>query len=144
MKYRLNNDKILISLSRGDRINEVLEIFAENKSIGCAWVNGIGAIENPEVGFYSLKDKIYNKKIFFGEFELISLVGNITIKDDKPFSHTHITFSNTKFEVLGGHLFDAKVSVAGEFVLIPFDRPLNRKMNIDMGLPLWCLEKTIE
>ena len=59
-----------------------------------------------------------NHKVFSGYYELTSLIGNITIKDGKYFSHTHITFSDIKYQILGGHLFDAKITAAGEFITL--------------------------
>ena len=94
--------------------------------------------------YYSIKDKKYHRKQFIGEFELTSLIGNITLKEGLPFSHTHITFSDTNYNVFGGHLFDAKITAAGEFIVqFGFD-DLNRKMDRNIGLPLWCLEECIE
>ena len=139
MKYRLDNSKIFISLEKGDNINQTFESFAEVKGIGSAWLNGIGAIKNPEIGYYSLKDKVFQKKVFKGEYELTSLVGNISLKDGKPFSHTHITFSDSEYKVLGGHLFNANISAAGEFILQLGTENIDREMNNSIGLPLWCL-----
>ena len=108
MNYRIDSNRIYMTLAKGDLINKTFEEYAESNDIGCAWINGIGALENPEIGYYSLKDKTYHRKQFIGEYELTSLIGNISIKDGKPFSHTHITFSDTNYRVFGGHLFDAK------------------------------------
>ena len=46
--------------------------------------------------------------------------------------------------VFGGHLFDAIITAAGEFVLIPGNERINREMNTDIGLPLWCLENNFD
>ena len=144
MKYRMDESRVYITLVKGDKINQTFENFVEVKGIGCAWVNGIGALENPEIGYYSLEDKIYHKKIFKGEYELTSLIGNITLKDGKPFSHTHITFSDTEYRVFGGHLFDAKITVTGEFFMQIGGDEINREMNPSIGLHLWCLGGSLE
>ena len=141
MNYRIDNGRIFITLAKGDLINKTFESYAKSNDIGCAWINGIGALENPKIGYYSLKSKSYQHKIFSGHYELTSLIGNITIKEDNYFSHTHITFSDTNYQVFGGHLFDAKITAAGEFIMIPGNNNINREMNLDIGLPLWCLEK---
>ena len=143
MNYRIDNNRIYMTLSKGDLINKTFEGCAEKNEIGCAWLNGIGAIENPEIGYYSLKTKSYHRKVFSGAYELTSLMGNISIKEGKYFSHSHITFSDNNFEVYGGHLFDAKITAAGEFIMIPGKNCINRELNSDIGLPLWCLEKKI-
>ena len=139
MNYRFDNEHIYMTLAKGDLINKTFEYYAESQEIGCAWINGIGALENPEIGYYSLKTKSYHHKVFAGEFELTSLTGNITIREGKYFSHTHITFSDTNYKVWGGHLFDAKITAAGEFIIIPGKININRKMNPDIGLPIWCM-----
>ena len=131
-----------MTLAKGDNINKTFESFAEVKGIGCAWLNGIGALENPEIGYYSLEDKAYHRKTFKGEYELTSLIGNITLKEGKPFSHTHITFSDTEFRVFGGHLFNANITAAGEFIMQFGSDEINREMNTGIGLPLWCLEES--
>ena len=143
MNYRLDKPRVFMTLAKGDNINQTFESFAETLDIGCAWLNGIGALENPEIGYYSLEDKTYHRKLFKGEYELTSLIGNITIKEGKPFSHTHITFSDTDYKVFGGHLFDAKITAAGEFIMQLGSENINREINLGIGLSLWCLEESL-
>jgi len=143
MKFRMEESRAYMTLAKGDNINKTFESFAEVKGVGCAWLNGIGALENPEIGYYSLEDKSYHRKTFKGEYELTSLIGNITLKEGKPFSHTHITFSDTEFRVFGGHLFNANITAAGEFIMQFGSDEINREMNAEIGLPLWCLEGSL-
>ena len=143
MKFRMEKSRAYMTLAKGDNINKTFESFAEVKGVGCAWLNGIGALENPEIGYYSLEDKSYYRKTFKGEYELTSLIGNITIKEGKPFSHTHINFSDTEFRVFGGHLFNANITAAGEFIMQFGSDEINREMNAEIGLPLWCLEESL-
>ena len=144
MNFRIEHSLVYMTLAKGDYINRTFESFAEIKGIGCAWLNGIGALENPEIGYYSIDDKSYHRKHFKGEFELISLIGNITMKEGKPFAHTHITFSDSNYKVFGGHLFDAKITAAGEFLMQLGNNNITREMNNEIGLSLWCLEGTLE
>ena len=143
MKFRMETSRAYLTLAKGDNINKMFESFAEVKGVGCAWLNGIGAFENPEIGYYSLEDKSYHRKTFKGEYELTSLIGNITLKEGKPFSHTHITFSDTEFRVFGGHLFNANITAACEFIMQFGSDEINREMNAEIGLPLWCLEESL-
>ena len=143
MKFRMDKYRAYMTLAKGDNINKTFESFAEVKGVGSAWLNGIGALENPEIGYYSLEDKSYHRKTFKGEYELTSLIGNITLKEGKPFSHTHITFSDTEFRVFGGHLFNANITAAGEFIMQFGSDEINREMNAGIGLPLWCLEESL-
>ena len=144
MNFRIDNSRVLMTLAKGDYINQTFESFAAIKGVESAWLNGIGALENPEIGYYSINDKSYHRKHFKGEFELTSLIGNITMKEGKPFAHTHITFSDKNYKVFGGHLFDAKITAAGEFLMQIGNDKITREINHEIGLPLWCLEQTLE
>ena len=81
--------------------------------------------------------KVYVKKKFNHDYELLSLIGNVTLVDEMPFIHTHISFSDTDFKVYGGHLFDAEVIAAAEFCIFSSNYHLHRKLNCDIGLSLW-------
>ena len=144
MNYRFIKNKILLTLEPGDLINKTFEDFSLENNIEFAWINGIGAIENPEIGFYSINKKLYHRKQFKGEYELTSLIGNITKNDNKYYSHTHITFSDIDYNVFGGHLFDAKISAAGEFIIFPDTKEVNRELNAKIGLSFWCLENRFD
>ena len=66
LKYYKNNDKIYLSLSKGELINKSLKKLAEELEIKSAWINGIGALQDPEIGFYILNSKEYRKKNYVG------------------------------------------------------------------------------
>ena len=91
--------------------------LSNDLSLNFIWLNGVGAIKNPEMGYFDINRKDYDRKIFNGDYELISYMGNIALKDGERFIHSHISFSDSKYNVFGGHLIDAKISAAGEFIL---------------------------
>ena len=109
MNYKTVNDKIFLTIDKGELINQKLLEVAENENLNSGWINGLGAISNIELGYYSIEKKVYEKQIFDTHYELISLIGNISLVDDKPFVHTHISFSDTEYKMFGGHLFDAQI-----------------------------------
>ena len=141
MNYRKVNDKILVSLQTGDLINESIRKIAVEENISNAWINGIGAINNVEVGYMDVENKKYQKRNFDEHYELLSLIGNITYKDGEPFVHTHVTFSNTECNVFGGHLFDAKITATGEIVLSLAGSKIDREYNENIGIHTWCLHE---
>jgi len=139
MNYRKANDKIFVSLQTGDLINESIRKIAVEENISNAWINGIGAIDNVEVGYMDVENKKYQKRNFDEYYELLSLIGNITYKDGVPFVHTHVTFSDTEYNVFGGHLFDAKITATGEIILSLADFKIDREYNENIGIHTWCL-----
>ena len=141
MNYRKENNHYFISLDPGEKNNSSFEKFAGIESINCAWIHGIGAVTDLEMGYYDLPSKSYIRKNFNDDYELTSLSGNISIKDGNLFSHSHINFSDNNFNVYGGHLFEGEISAAGEFILIFGENSINRKYDDFTGLALWCLDK---
>ncbi len=137
MEYKRDNNKIYLSIDKDEYINiSLLEVCKQN-NVKFAWINGIGAILDPKVGYYNIDTKDYTKKTFSGDFELVSLVGNMTYKEGQPLVHSHITFTDINFNAFGGHLFDCKISAAGEFIITVGDKKVSRSYNEDIGLFLW-------
>ena len=137
MNYKKDGDKIYLSIDKNEYVNACLLKVCEENNIKFAWINGIGAIFNPEVGYFDINDKDYKKKTFDGDFELISLIGNMTYKEGIPFIHTHITFTDTEYRAFGGHLFDCRIAAAGEFLITIGDKKISRSYSDEVGLFLW-------
>jgi predicted DNA-binding protein with PD1-like motif len=137
MKYNLDKDKILLSVDKGEYVNKSLLKIANNNNITFGWINGIGAILDPEVGYFDVQKKEYVKKTIEGEYELVSLLGNITYKEGNLFVHSHIIFTDTDFRAYGGHLFDCRIAAAGEFIIFKGEEKLERLYSNDVGLHLW-------
>ena len=138
MKYSKVDDKIYVSIDKGELVNDKLLLeVAKIEKLNSGWINGLGAISDIEIGYWDIEKKIYIKKYFDEDYELLSLIGNISLVNNESFIHTHISFSNTEFKVFGGHMFDAKVIAAAEFCIFTSNYHLHRKLNCDIGLSLW-------
>ena len=139
MNYRSEKNRILVSLEKGDEIMDCIYKIIDNEEIPFGWINGIGAIQNIIMGSYSLSKKNYIKKQFKGEFELTSLIGNITTKQNKPFVHIHINIADNNCRTYGGHLFSAIITATCEIIILKTEKKVYRNMNDDIGLYLWDL-----
>ena len=139
MKYRVDNDKIFVQLDRGDWIHKSIAEVIEKESLSSGWIKGIGAVEGMELGYFDYPTRTYKNKIFSGEYELINYDGNITISDGKPFIHAHAIFGDENYQVVGGHLYDAQISAVGEFVILPGEIKINRKLDNNLKLTKWEL-----
>ena len=137
MNYKKIDNKIFISIDKGELVNQKLLEIAQKENLNSGWINGLGAISNIEIGYWDIEKKVYVKQKFDNHYELLSLIGNVSLVDNEPFIHSHISFSDTSFKVYGGHLFDAKVIAAAEFCIFTSDYYLHRKLNCDIGLSLW-------
>ncbi|MCO4782344.1 MAG: DNA-binding protein [Candidatus Cloacimonetes bacterium] len=130
------DDKYLIRLDRNEEILSSLKTICQKHKIKAGKVSGIGAVYDVSLGFYDLPTKFYDSKKFEGEFELLSLSGNISFLDGEPFTHLHMTMSDANYQVFGGHLFSAKIAVTGEIWIVPAEIDVERVQNDEIGLNL--------
>ena len=136
MVYQEDGNTIVLVLEQGEDIFEAVTDLAREKNGKFGTVSGIGACDNVELNFYNLDTKTYEKKEIKEPLELISLLGNISHIDEKPFAHLHATFGTNQYETLSGHLTKAIVSATAEIVITMTNLDINRKHNADIGLNL--------
>jgi predicted DNA-binding protein with PD1-like motif len=117
----------VIKLEPGEEFQETLGAFAAQKRIPSASFQGIGALTNVELGYFSIEKNDYERHSYGGNYELLSASGNISVDADVPVVHTHVMLSDEKCHVVGGHLFEGIVSITAEVFLFPMDIALIRK-----------------
>lgn len=111
-----------------------LEKYATEHKLKSGHLSGIGALKDVELGFYHLDKKQYDRKLFPKEVELLSLEGNLTFLEGKPFFHIHAVLGDENFKAFGGHLFSAKVAVTCEVNFREFNCDVTREMNAEVAL----------
>ncbi|QPT00010.1 DNA-binding protein [Staphylococcus equorum] len=136
MVYQVDGKTIVLVLERGEDIVEAVTDIAKEQGGKFGTVSGIGACDDVELNFYNIDTKTYEKKSFEEPLELISLLGNISHIDDKPFAHLHATFATNTYATLSGHLTKAVVSATAEIVITMTDLDINRKHDEAIGLNL--------
>ena len=139
MQYKRDGNTYLISLEQNEPIMKSFTSFCSRKNISNGQLSGIGAIKDIELGAYILEEKEYIREIFSETWELSSLQGNILLKDGVPFIHAHVTISDHHFHAKGGHLFEASVAVAGEFIIRKINLRTERQYDSNIGLACMSL-----
>ena len=117
MEYRVFEDTVLVRLDKGDEIVGSLLDVAKKEGLTLASVSGIGATDDFEVGVFDLARSDYERIRFGGNHEIVALAGNLTTKDGAPYIHLHITCAGEGGKIVGGHLFEAKISLTAEIFL---------------------------
>ncbi len=128
------------NIEHGKDILETLEAFCLDNEVKTAWINLMGALSEVTLSYYDQVTHRYYTKTFQGEFEILNGTGNISMKENVPVGHIHLTLSNTDYGCVGGHLMKGSAKVfACEFVLQVMDgiEPLYRGQDETTGLPLW-------
>lgn len=80
-----------------------------------------------ELGYFDLKKNDYTRHSYKDDYELITISGNISDVDGKPFVHAHGVFSDSKCQAFSGHVFKATVTITAEILLFPLDVALIRQ-----------------
>jgi len=141
MKYELTNlDKSLI-VCRIDKDQEIISVLKEivrKQNIYGGFFKGIGAVKDVVLSYYDLSSKQYIDKEFKDDYEIVSLLGNISYiyATDEVVVHAHMSISDKNFVVYGGHLKKAIVSVTCELFILTVDDKLERVFNEEIGLYL--------
>ena len=144
MQFQKVGKDYLINIDKDEKVVETLTRFCNENGIKNAKLSGIGAVKKTEIGAYDLLKKEYIKREYSEILELLSLEGNVALKDGEPFIHAHVVLSDHNMQTLGGHLFETTVGVAGEFFLTQFDGNAYRELKPDIGLACMCLETSFE
>jgi len=130
-------DTVVLRIVGGD-FYEALQQFLEENDIKMGKITFIGSFKKVTVGYYDDKTQQYVGIEFTeGPYEVISGMGNISIKDGKPFPHIHVALGDHKGQMFGGHLISAEVLLVEMFIEILEGTPLERKYDQETGLSIW-------
>jgi len=126
-------------MKKGDDLLGALERFCREKKITLGEVRALGAVASARVGFYDQAARKYMYHDFKEPLEILNLTGNISLKDDEPFVHAHVTLSDGKGAAFGGHLAEGTPVFACEFTIreLVAEKRLERALDDETGLFLW-------
>jgi predicted DNA-binding protein with PD1-like motif len=125
---------------RGQSLREALHRLVDEHDLQTAWLSAIGAFEWIDLTEYNQKEQRYEEAHRFERCELLSMQGNLSLRDNAPFWHLHATVSLRKDGedvTYGGHVDDGAV-FALEFRIECLDGlELRRADDAATGLQLW-------
>ncbi len=140
MKYFVLGSTYVVRLDAGEKIVETLKALCERDAIGGGFFSGLGAVDEAEIGHFDPAAKDYSWVKLSGPREIVSLSGNITKVEGRPFIHAHIALGDHAFAVGGGHLKEAVVSVTCEVTLTRFRDDIGRTKDEASGFWRLALE----
>lgn len=136
MEYKKFGNKYVLRMDRGEEIVETLKTFCREENITLGWVNGIGAVNQAIVGLFEVASKKYHSTTFKGDYEITSLVGNISTMNNEVYLHLHINLSDIECRTFGGHLNSATISVTGEIIIESIEGSIDREFSKEIGVNL--------
>jgi predicted DNA-binding protein with PD1-like motif len=125
-------------LATGSDLVEEIERFCAENGIGAAWVSVVGAVQRSAFAYYDQEALRYVEGGSDDHHELSGFVGNISMKEGKPFLHAHATFSSRAGDTVGGHLLPGNPVWVGEVTIREMTGvDLERTPDEVTGLALW-------
>ncbi|MBA4147075.1 MAG: DNA-binding protein [Verrucomicrobia bacterium] len=144
MKAKLINDAPqktwALIFDKGDEVMSNLDCFAREQRLSATQFTGIGAFSDLTLGFFVLEKKDYNRIAIREQVEVLSLTGDISLKDNEPKVHAHIVVGKIDGTAHGGHLLEAHVMPTLEVMLTESPRHLRRAVDPETGLALIQIE----
>ncbi len=129
----------LFRIPEGEEFGAFINGFAKKHNVLIGTVTAIGTLRNPKIGYFDEESGRYRVMELSGTYELVSLTGNISIRDGEPFAHIHVALGDSDGRLWGGHLIEGEVFVAEVFVQELLGEILERKPQKN-GLALWDAE----
>lgn len=120
-----------------DLLDAIRQVCIDNQ-VKMATVAVIGALTKVTLGYYNQEGKEYLNRTLSGGYEIVSLTGNLSLKEGEPMVHAHLVISDDKGNCLAGHLMSPSTIFAGELFIQELQgKQLNRHYDQTTGLHLW-------
>ena len=127
-----------VRLERGSDLLVGLTEAARKLGVEAGTVQAIGAVDDLTVAFFEPESKEYEPIRIDQHLEITSSLGNVSLKDGKPFVHVHVNAGDRQGRVFGGHLVEGTTV----FMIEAYFRTLGgpapvRELEDDIGLAVW-------
>src|SRR5438552_19026901 len=93
-----------VRLEHGTDMLEGLNEAAAELDLDAGTAQAIGAVSELVIGYFDQARREYRTNSFPSAFEIGSGIGNVSLKDGKPFVHLHVVATGPDGASLGGHL----------------------------------------
>lgn len=127
----------ILVFKTGDELAGGLLRFAKEQKLSAASFKAVGALSSVRLGWFSWESKRYEPSVTLDEqVELLSLIGDVALKDGEPVVHAHAVIGRKDGTAHGGHLLKASIRPTCEVVLTESPAHLQKFIDPDSGLAL--------
>jgi hypothetical protein len=132
-----NPKTFVVILDTGEEVLSSLKSFAEAQKLAGSSFKAIGALSRVELGWFNWETKKYETAVKLEEqVELLSLIGDVALKDGKPQVHAHLVVGRSNGAAFGGHLIRAIVRPTCELILTENPEHLQKQIDPESGIAL--------
>ena len=127
----------IVRVKHDSDIITFLTIVAEQQRVNTAFFIAVGALKCAKLGFYDQEKHEYLETLLSSPQEIASCVGNISLKEGKPFVHIHAVLADLNGDTKAGHLLEGKVFAAEVYLIELIGEKIVRRHDAVTGLSLW-------
>jgi uncharacterized protein len=140
MRYKLVDEQpktFVLVFETNDELPPALRKFATEQKLASASFKAIGALSSVRLGWFNWETKRYEPSVSLDEqVELLSLIGDVALKDGEPQVHAHAVIGCRDGTAHGGHLLQARVRPTCEVVLTESPAHLKKEFDPSAGIAL--------
>ena len=140
MHYKLLNETpmtFVLVFNTNDELARCLRSFASEQKLASTSFKALGALSSVKLGWLNWETKQYEPSVSLDEqVELLSLIGDVALKDGEPQVHAHAVVGKRDGTAHGGHLLQAHVRPTCEVVLTESPAHLKKEFDPTAGIAL--------
>jgi predicted DNA-binding protein with PD1-like motif len=134
VQYVRQGERVQLRFLSGETFPGPLLDFLAREHVGYASLTGLGAVRAATLSYWNAETQQYETHHFDEQMEVVSLIGNVTLRNDAPFIHAHVTLGRRDLSVIGGHQNELVVHPTLEVWLRPDETPVRRALDDSCGL----------
>ncbi|MGI8968820.1 MAG: PPC domain-containing DNA-binding protein [Chloroflexota bacterium] len=120
----------------GDEAASGLLDFAKEHGLAGSHFTAIGGFSRAILGYFDPNIKDYKKVPIDEQVEVLSLIGDVAVKDGEPIVHAHVVVGKSDGTAWGGHLIEGHVRPTLEVMLVETSAQLQREDDRETGLTM--------
>lgn len=127
----------VVVFQTGDELASGLKHLASELKLASSSFKGIGALSAVKLNWLNWETKKYDPSVVLQEqMELLSLIGDVALKEGKPEVHAHVVIGKRDGTAHGGHLLEAYIRPTCEVVLTESPKHLQKQIDAESGIAL--------
>jgi uncharacterized protein len=124
----------ILRIDHGEDVLEEIRAYCDEQELSAATFTGIGAAKSVTLSWYDVTRKVYEDKIIEGQWEIVGLSGNVSLKNERAFVHAHGIFSDQSMIPQAGHIKKLIVGPTCEVALTVIEGSMERTHDERTGL----------
>jgi predicted DNA-binding protein with PD1-like motif len=134
MQFLEQGERVQLRFLSGESFVAPTLAWLKREGIGYATMTGLGAVSGATVSYWNSQTKQYEQHELAEQMEVVSLVGNVTLREGQPFVHAHVSLGRQDLSLIGGHMNDLSVHPTLEIWLRPELTAVERTLDESCGL----------